>query len=599
MSMNGAQPNSRRRSARSAFDGEDEGPPGKKSKTDGLQKGLTSNGAVTTSKTSGKPSGAAKGKTKKSYDEEEDGFSFSRKKIAKGQKIAVAEAVSEPTQGLPASPPPKPTPVEAAPPVTAPKKKARRRFDPDETTAVQPIKRRSARLSGENSRQAEPADQATDTAKPSRAKIQQIPGREHHSSDQTTVLGASPKSIRQDEPETVQTEKTRQPSKIPLPFADTPIIRRNKEMRKTSAEQHRRSSSGMRGRRASSLIDKGESTGMEQQLLSLILPQSTPTSAHGTGQSTPASQLQQAWDKRERRGFKEGMNDELLIAHDTNFWNNIAVPHTEVETKEFYKHISQDLPEPRRMKQLLSWCGTRALPEKPGGDISAEESSARLAARVIQEELLKEFQNKSEMSDWFSREDTTPATLVKKPNPRNVQNAVKLAELEAEYARLQESKASWDALLGSTTSSSFSDKPNEPSPQPFQLDLEPASLDASLLDPEQANILQSLLAPHSDHWSAPDSSASQPESSALNTTPHDIYALSSRLRSMAETLEFKTDSFTDGIHRINQYRMQADRVADRVLADTAEKLDEREGKKEDVVDTLRALGKAMSSAPAR
>ncbi|KAK4899317.1 hypothetical protein LTR28_001541, partial [Elasticomyces elasticus] len=219
--------------------------------------------------------------------------------------------------------------------------------------------------------------------------------------------------------------------------------------------------------------------------------------------------------------------------------------------------------------------------------------------RVIQEELLKEFQNKSEMSDWFSREDTTPATLVKKPNPRNVQNAVKLAELEAEYARLRESKASWDALLGSTTSSSFSDKPNEQSPQPFQLDLEPASLDASLLDTEQANILQSLLAPHSDHRSAPDPSASQPNSNVLNTTPHDIYALSSRLKSMAETLEFKTDSFTDGIHRINQYRMQADRVADRVLADTAEKLDEREGKKEDVVDTLRALGKAMSGAPAR
>lgn len=45
-------------------------------------------------------------------------------------------------------------------------------------------------------------------------------------------------------------------TKIALPFADTPIIRRNKEMR-----DNRRSSLGMRGRRASSLIDSGKSNG--------------------------------------------------------------------------------------------------------------------------------------------------------------------------------------------------------------------------------------------------------------------------------------------------------------------------------------------------
>lgn len=50
-------------------------------------------------------------------------------------------------------------------------------------------------------------------------------------------------------------------TKIALPFADTPIIRRNKEMRKASADSNRRSSSGMRGRRASSLIDEGRGNG--------------------------------------------------------------------------------------------------------------------------------------------------------------------------------------------------------------------------------------------------------------------------------------------------------------------------------------------------
>lgn len=132
-----------------------------------------------------------------------------------------------------------------------------------------------------------------------------------------------------------------------------------------------------------------------------------------------------------------------------------AVPHTEVETQELYKHISQDLIEPKRMRQLLVWCGNRALPEKPsGGEMEAAETAAMHAgewwtflaiclacdltlslARVIQEELLNEFGSKNELSSWFDREDVAPTVVVKKPNPRNIQNADKLQQLEAELAR--------------------------------------------------------------------------------------------------------------------------------------------------------------------
>lgn len=53
-------------------------------------------------------------------------------------------------------------------------------------------------------------------------------------------------------------------SRIALPLADTPVIRRNKEMREGRAGKgQRRSSLGMRGRRASSLIDSGASNGMD------------------------------------------------------------------------------------------------------------------------------------------------------------------------------------------------------------------------------------------------------------------------------------------------------------------------------------------------
>src|SRR5205809_7154811 len=60
-------------------------------------------------------------------------------------------------------------------------------------------------------------------------------------------------------------------------------------------------------------------------------------------------------------------------------------------------------------------------------------------ARVIQEELLKELANRSELSDWFGREDTAPpAVVVKKPNPKNIQNAEKIKELEEQIHRYVE-----------------------------------------------------------------------------------------------------------------------------------------------------------------
>lgn len=98
------------------------------------------------------------------------------------------------------------------------------------------------------------------------------------------------------------TDESKHSTVITLPFSDTPIINRNKEMRKKGGNGARRSSLGLRGRRASSLIDNGHS----------------------------------------------------------------AIPHREVEMSEFYKHIeAEGLSEPRRMKQLLTWTGERCIGEKP------------------------------------------------------------------------------------------------------------------------------------------------------------------------------------------------------------------------------------------
>lgn len=110
-------------------------------------------------------------------------------------------------------------------------------------------------------------------------------------------------------------DHSKQSTVISLPFSDTPIINRNKELRK-KGNGARRSSLGLRGRRASSLIENGHS----------------------------------------------------------------AIPHREVETVEFYKHIeAEGLSEPRRMKQLLTWTGERCMGEKPSH--GNQDNGAELAGQ--------------------------------------------------------------------------------------------------------------------------------------------------------------------------------------------------------------------------
>lgn len=104
--------------------------------------------------------------------------------------------------------------------------------------------------------------------------------------------------------------ETSQSTMVPLPLRDTPVINRNKEMRKQGGSS-RRSSLTSRGRRASLLMDQGQA----------------------------------------------------------------SIPHREVDASVFYKHIqAYGWTEQQRMKQLLTWCGSRALPEKPPHDAPNRQS---------------------------------------------------------------------------------------------------------------------------------------------------------------------------------------------------------------------------------
>jgi len=137
--------------------------------------------------------------------------------------------------------------------------------------------------------------------------------------------------------------------------------------------------------------------------------------------------------------------------------------------------------------------------------------------------------------------------------------------------RLQEERATWEELLKPPGAPEVPPIPTETLPTP-------SDIDPSFLDPEQAEILQTL---------------------ASHLNPDIASSTSSRLQHISVNLEFTIDEFADGIHKLGQYREAAERVAGRILGLAAEALEERdkEGRRRagtedvDVKEVLRGLSR--------
>ncbi|CAH0016049.1 unnamed protein product [Clonostachys rhizophaga] len=317
--------------------------------------------------------------------------------------------------------------------------------------------------------------------------------------------GKSTKAAREPEMVPVQ-EQAVQSAQISLPMSDTPIINRNKEMRKKGS--NRRSSLGSRGRRASSLIESGQT----------------------------------------------------------------AIPHREVNPAEFYKHIEEGLTETRRMKQLLTWCGERALAVKPAH--GTKNSSIIHGARAIQDQLLKDFSVRSEFSDWFSRDEGPKAPVILKPNPRNIELDEKMAQLEANIQRLQEEKRAWQAMRK---------LPPEPPQLYSEEEISQITLpDFDLLDEDDGKI-RGYLADQSNSFVA-------------------LHAKTqTRLQTIRSSLEFEIDQLADNIHKLDQRVTVAGKEAEQILSLSAVRLREREererrqaGTKDmPIMEVLRSLGSIL------
>ncbi|PPJ53889.1 hypothetical protein CBER1_04608 [Cercospora berteroae] len=570
--MNGGA-TQKRRSARLSGEGNGENePPAKKAKVNG---GTTT--TINTKQQDGEPKKAASKKKRQEYTDQADDFQFARKssKRKKTTQDAVVHSNLEAAPAAESAPVvEREQPAQAEPPAEepAPKtttKKTRRRLPttPERGVAEKPS-RRSKRLSDEKS--TEPA------AQPSPHR--RAHAKSHENADRSPSPGRGrPLTVEKKRPQPAEERRETRVMQISLPFADTPIQRRNKEMRKTSAESHRRSSTGMRGKRASSVIDEGRGN---------VQSHHHPPEPTVTGSSPDSASGDQATSTTEPQ-YTKGDIQETIADENPAF---SALPHTEVPANEFYKHISADITEPRRMRSLLGWCGTRLLPPKPHPPTQNTPSAmlefqAQQAAHVIQEELSQSLMTNGTLSDWFSRDESVPPQipLRKKANPRNVANAAKAEELERELERLKSERAEWDALTKSAASVTL-----QPSSTEEQQPAETGSLSPvhpDLLDSPQRRIFEQLTSSSED----------------ATATVADPGTIQSRLKTISEDLEFAVDQFAHGIHTLSTTRETAERVAEKSLADAANVLEEREKLRKqgsqavNQMDALRGLARVLNS----
>ncbi|GJN79009.1 hypothetical protein PLIIFM63780_002520 [Purpureocillium lilacinum] len=449
----------------------------------------------------------ADGRTAAADYEQDDDFQFVRKskrpkteeqeppkKTGRGRTSAKEKATPE-LSAISESPKAASSAAAAKTTATAGTRKSSRRKqsgDAPEEPQQQPPKRatrQSKRLSGENNGEEPKANGASRKQGPGKERPRRVAVQERQEEEVDEVEVSPPSPL-------APVEST----KIALPMSDTPIINRNKDMRK-KGNSNRRSSLGSRGRRASSLIESGQS----------------------------------------------------------------AIPHREVDPTEFYKHIEADLVEPRRMKQLLMWCGERALSAKP--PLGTKNADAILGARAIQDQILKDFASRSEFSDWFTRDDVeSRAKVVLKPNPRNLEMDEKLA--------LRREKEAWLSM-----------KKLPPEQPPLFSPDEPDQIvlpDFDLLDEDDGK-LRGELADEANSFAALRSKTE------------------SRLRKIQSSLEFQIDQFADNVHKLEQRVLVAGKEADKVLKLSALRLREREQRERTsagtrdmpIMEVLRSLGQIL------
>ncbi|RHZ69009.1 hypothetical protein Glove_291g33 [Diversispora epigaea] len=123
-----------------------------------------------------------------------------------------------------------------------------------------------------------------------------------------------------------------------------------------------------------------------------------------------------------------------------------ANPHPDVKSNEFFRHIQPDLPGPKKLRQLLTWCGKRAMNDPKTKDVNALK-----IAKIIEQGILNDLMDCKINTSWYHRKDdhdsAEKARQQKKAHPLNIENQRRLEEYEAKIRSLNAENEAWLNLI--------------------------------------------------------------------------------------------------------------------------------------------------------
>ncbi|KAI8318987.1 hypothetical protein GQ54DRAFT_306626 [Martensiomyces pterosporus] len=276
-----------------------------------------------------------------------------------------------------------------------------------------------------------------------------------------------------------------------------------------------------------------------------------------------------------------------------------ALPHDSVSAGDFYRHISPELPEPIRLRQLLAWCARRTpVPGDWPGDLPPQVVKILGdALREAVDDIHSAFEKGVIATSWYHRpvdsekaEDAAGGELQK--HPENVANAEAKEKLLARIAKLRAENEAWVRELkrASTEHAKAVDR------LPKSIHNLPAPKEGSGVDVAIEPIARSQ---SSFDWSllGEGSEALQyVNESNMEVIGGQVEEAESQIDQATREVEIQLDAFHLDMHRSNEAHEEAKRVQGQVESGLAFALAQRRAKALAIAGS-RAAGDQAKATP--
>ncbi|KAJ2720793.1 hypothetical protein GGI07_004397 [Coemansia sp. Benny D115] len=233
-----------------------------------------------------------------------------------------------------------------------------------------------------------------------------------------------------------------------------------------------------------------------------------------------------------------------------------ALPHESVGSGDFYRHISPELPEPIRLRQLLAWSARRTTPTLEQWPEELPEAARRLLSDVLREaveDMHAAFEKGAIATSWYHRPVDPAEAEPERPlasHPENAANAAARDELTERIRHLRDEETAWVAELRRASAAHARALDRLPRPVqgllPWTVPAEPLSRAAESVDWEQA--LDSAPAEYALHTSA--------------AVAADVEAAEQSIEQAVRDLQVRLDAFGLSVHRAGAAQSLARETAD-------------------------------------